>query len=67
MPVEKFKSVEEMDTVPFRTHDYDAFARFARHCARFKLISGRKNPRGVVFRFRSLDEAQATRGTVNGN
>jgi hypothetical protein len=36
------------------------FARFLRHCARFRLISPKTYPRGV-FKFRDLSEAQAAR------
>ena len=36
------------------------FARFLRHCARFRLMSPKTYPRGV-FKFRDLPEAQAAR------
>jgi hypothetical protein len=62
VPVEKYRSVEEMNAAPLRTSPEDAFDRFLRHCARYRLISPRKYPRGV-FRFRSLEEAQAARST----
>jgi hypothetical protein len=39
------------------------FERFARHCARYFAISPRTHPRGV-FRFRTLEEAQAARERV---
>ena len=60
MPVEKYRSVEEMNAALVRANAQDAFERFVRHCARYRLISQRKNPRGV-FRFRSIEEAQAAR------
>jgi hypothetical protein len=60
MPVEKFRSIEEMDAAPLRATDHDAFERFVRHCARYRLIARRTYPRGV-FRFHSIEEAQAAR------
>jgi hypothetical protein len=60
MPVEKFRSVEEMNAAPVRGSEQNAFERFVRHCARYRLIAPRKYPRGV-FRFRSLEEAQISR------
>lgn len=41
----------------------DAFERFLRHCRRFRLIFPRRYPRGV-FKFRTLEEAQAARERV---
>jgi hypothetical protein len=60
MPVQKFRSIEEMNSEPIRAAAGDAFDRFVRHCARYRLIFPRKYPRGV-FKFRSLEEAQAAR------
>jgi hypothetical protein len=60
MPVEKFHSLEEMGAAPIRSDALFAFERFVRHCARYRLISKRKYPRGV-FKFRSIEEAQAAR------
>jgi hypothetical protein len=60
MPVEKFHSLEEMNAAPTRLGARDALDRFIRHCARYRLISRRKYPRGV-FKFRSIEEAQAAR------
>jgi hypothetical protein len=60
MSVEKFRSLEEMNAAPIRVDARDAFGRFVRHCARYRLISQRKNPCGV-FKFRSIEEAQAAR------
>ncbi len=60
MPVEKFRSIEEMNAAPVREPEGDAFERFVRHCTRYRLIAPRRYPRGV-FKFRSLEEAQASR------
>lgn len=61
MPIQKFRSVEEMSAAPIRVvAEGNAFDRFVRHCGRFRLIYPRVYPRGV-FRFRSLEEAQIAR------
>jgi hypothetical protein len=60
MSVEKFRSVEAMNSAPLRAAVQDSFERFVRHCARYRLISRRNNPRGV-FKFRSIEDAQAAR------
>ena len=61
MPIQKFRSVEEMNAAPIRVvAAANAFERFARHCGRFRLIYPCTYPRGV-FRFRSLAEAHAAR------
>jgi hypothetical protein len=60
MPVRKFRSAEEMNATPVAEAPASDFARFLRHCARFRLISQKTYPRGV-FKFRSLPEAQAAR------
>jgi hypothetical protein len=60
MPVEKFRSLEQMNAAPIRMDARNAFERFVRHCTRYRLISQRKTPRGV-FKFRSIKEAQAAR------
>ena len=62
MPVEKYRSLEEMNSAPIRRDGRTAFERFIRHCNRYRLISQRKNPHGV-FKFRSIEEAQAARST----
>ncbi len=49
-----------MNAAPIRAGAEDAFARFVRHCARYRLIARPRNPVGV-FRFRSIEEAQAGR------
>ena len=66
MPVQKFRSVEEMGEAPLLVTSSDAgksFARFLRHCARYWALAPRKYPRGV-FRFRTIEEAQAARERV---
>jgi len=63
MSVEKFRSIEEMNAAPIRADGGNAFERFVRHCTRYRLISQRKNPRGV-FKFRSIEDAQAARATL---
>jgi hypothetical protein len=60
MPVRKFRSAEEMNATPAAAASSRDFARFLRHCARFRMISRRTYPRGV-FKFRDLPEAQAAR------
>ena len=60
MAVQKFRSAEEMDAAPVLVRSGDAFGRFVRHCARYRAISHRRYP-GGVFRFRTIEEAQAAR------
>jgi hypothetical protein len=60
MAVEKFRSIEDMNAAPIRGAEQNAFDRFIRHCVRYRLIFPRKYTPGV-FRFRSLEEAQASR------
>jgi hypothetical protein len=60
MSVEKFRSIEEMNSAQDHRDARDSFERFVRHCSRYQLISRRNNPRGV-FKFRSIEEAQAAR------
>ena len=63
MRVQKFRSIEEMDAAPILVERGDGFERFLRHCARYWALAPRTYPRGV-FRFRSLEEAQAARERV---
>lgn len=63
MPVERYRSVEEMEAAPVRRRADDGFDRFIRHCARCWKLAPRTYPRGVV-RFRSYEEAQATPGVT---
>ncbi len=60
MPVQKFRSIEEMNLAPVsRTRSPD-FERFLRHCARYWAIAPKTYPRGV-FKFRSIEDAQQAR------
>ena len=58
--VQRFRSIEEMNAAPVLTMTDDPFERFLRHCARYWIVVPRVYPRGV-FRFRSVEEAQAAR------
>jgi hypothetical protein len=60
MRVRKFRSAEEMNATPVARMPASDFARFLRHCARFRLMSPKTYPHGV-FKFRDLPEAQAAR------
>ena len=66
MGVQKFRSIEQMNQsrVPITTGS--AFERFVRHCARYWIIAPRTYPRGV-FRFRTVEEAQAARHRVSAD
>jgi hypothetical protein len=59
MAVERFRSIEEMNAAPVRVRREEAFERLVRQCTRFRPLSS-DHPRGV-FKFRSLEEAQAAR------
>jgi hypothetical protein len=63
MPVQKFRTVEQMDNAPLQIPPGEGFDRFLRHGARFWAIAPRVYPRGV-FKFRSIEEAQAARQRV---
>lgn len=58
MPVERFRSIEEMNRAPVRAGAQADVERFFRHCARLWALSPRTYPRGV-FRMRSVEEAAA--------
>jgi hypothetical protein len=64
--VQKFRSVEEMDSASLVVTRKDGFERFVRHCARYWNVSPRKFPRGV-FKFRSIEDAQAARDKVTSD
>ena len=64
MPVQKFRSAEEMQAAPPATGAAMPFERFLRHCARYRRLSPRTYPRGV-FKFRSIEEAQDARRQVS--
>jgi hypothetical protein len=61
--VQKFRSVEDMARAAVITPPGEGFERFARHCARYLALAPRAYPRGV-FRFRTVEEAQAARDRV---
>lgn len=58
MPVERFRSVEEMAAAPVRVRAGQDVEAFFRHCARYWAIAPRVYPRGV-FRLRSVEDADA--------
>lgn len=60
MPVQKFRSIEEMNAARIPGAAGEPFERFIRHCARYRTIAARVYPRGV-FKFRSIEEAQEAR------
>lgn len=65
--VQKFRSVEEMNRAAAPDLSAtDAFDRFARQCARIFALAERSYPRGV-FKFRSIEEAQAARARVGAS
>ena len=55
MPVQKFRSIEDMNNAPVIASGRSDFERFLRHCARFWKLAPRVYPRGV-FKFRSVEE-----------
>ena len=61
MPVQKFRSIEEMNKAPLiRPPGAESFERFLRLCARYWAIAPKHYPRGV-FKFRTIEEAQKAR------
>jgi hypothetical protein len=60
MPVQKFRSIEEMNHARVPESTTPHFERFLRHCARYWAIAPKRYPRGV-FKFRSIEEAQKAR------
>lgn len=60
MPVQKFRSIEDMNNAPTLEFRRSDFERFLRHCARYWAIAPRVYPRGV-FKFRTIEEAQNAR------
>ena len=60
MPVQKFRSIEEVARAPVPVRTEDGFERFVRHCARMLRLAPRCYPRGVS-RFRTIEEAQEAR------
>ena len=63
MPVQRFRSVEQMGTAPILGSSAGGFDRFLRHCARYWALAPRVYPRGV-FRFRTIEDAQVARARV---
>jgi hypothetical protein len=59
-PVQKFRSIEEMNKAPLPESEEPPFERFLRHCARWWAIAPKHYPRGV-FKFRTIEEAQKAR------
>jgi len=61
MPVQKFRSIEEMNNAPLpESQTRPDFERFLRHCACYWAIAPKRYPRGV-FKFRNIEEAQQAR------
>lgn len=60
MPVQKFRSTEELNDAPSLEPMRPDFERFLRHCARHWTIAPERCPRGV-FKFRTIQEAQRAR------
>lgn len=63
MPVQKFRSIEEMNRAPERDSQGSDFERFLRLCARYWAIAPKRYPRGV-FKFHTIEEAQKAREQV---
>jgi hypothetical protein len=61
--VQRFRTIQEMAAAPVVVPPGEGFERFARHCARYWRVAPRVYPRGV-FRFRSVEEAQAARERI---
>jgi hypothetical protein len=64
VPLQKFRSAEDMNAAPVLARSGQGFDRFARQCERYWKMAPRVYPRGV-FRFRSLEEAQEARREVS--
>ena len=60
MPVQKFRSIEEMNNAPVPRDRRSDIDRFLRHCARYWAIAPKVYPRGV-FKFRTIEDAQRAR------
>jgi hypothetical protein len=60
MGVQKFRSIEEMNTARLPKIEGDGFERFIRHCETFRSLA-RKIYRPGVTKFRTLEEAQRAR------
>jgi hypothetical protein len=64
VPVQRFRSAEDMNAAPVLARPGHGFDRFARHCERYWKMAPRIYPRGV-FRFRDLEEAQQARREID--
>jgi hypothetical protein len=60
VPVQKFRSIEDMNKAPVADPRRSDFERFLRHCARYWAIAPQRYPRGV-FKFRTIEDAQKAR------
>ena len=60
MPVQKFRSIEDMNRAPVPRCRVPDVERFLRHCARCWAIAPKVYPQGV-FKFRTIEEAQKAR------
>ena len=60
MPVQKFRSIEEMNEAPTPGSRRPDVEQFFRHCARYWALAPRVYPKGV-FKFRTIEEAQKAR------
>lgn len=57
MPVQKFRTIEEMNAAAVRASTESDFDRFLRHCARYWKIAPKVYPRGVL-KFRRIEDAR---------
>jgi len=60
MPVQRFRSIADMNRAPVLRFPGGDGERFLRHCARYWAIAPKVYPRGV-FKFRTIEEAQKAR------
>jgi hypothetical protein len=61
VPIQKFRSIAEMNAAPVLTSDGErGFDRFLRHCARVHAMAPVRFRPGVV-KFRSVEEAERSR------
>ena len=57
MPVQKFRSIEEMNAAPPRGSTESDFDRFLRHCARYWTLAPKVYPRGT-WKFKTIDDVR---------
>lgn len=60
MPVQKFRSIEEMNKAPEPNSQEPPFERFVRLCSQYWAIAPKPYPPGI-YKFRSIEEAQKAR------